>query len=64
MICPRLGRGRDKLTRLRKYLSAYLVRNIHRGHLYFVIFAGPNRTGVKIANTILTSRIEDSYSVF
>jgi hypothetical protein len=35
--------------------SAYLIRNSHGGHLYVLIFAGPNQTGAKIANDILRS---------
>ena len=46
------GRLRDAFG----YVSdAYLVRNSKGGHLYFLIFAGPNKTGAKIANDILGS---------
>jgi three-Cys-motif partner protein len=31
----------------------YLVRNSHGGHLYYLLFAGPNRTGAKIASDVL-----------
>lgn len=31
----------------------YLVRNTKKGHLYYLIFAGPNETGAKIANEVL-----------
>jgi len=46
------GRLRDAFG----YVSdAYLIRNSHGGHLYFLIFAGPNETGAKIASHILRS---------
>ncbi len=35
--------------------DAFLIRNSHGGHLYFLIFAGPNKTGAKIASYILGS---------
>lgn len=35
--------------------SPYLVKNSRGGHLYFLIFAGPNRNGAKIANHVLGS---------
>lgn len=34
--------------------SARLIRNSNKGHLYYLIFAGPNKTGAKIANHILS----------
>lgn len=34
--------------------SARLIRNSSKGHLYYLIFAGPNATGAKIANYILS----------
>lgn len=30
-----------------------LIRNAHGGHLYYLIFAGPNKTGAKIAEEVL-----------
>lgn len=33
--------------------SPRLIRNAHGGHLYYLIFAGPNKTGAKIAEDIL-----------
>jgi three-Cys-motif partner protein len=33
--------------------SPYLVVNSHGGHLYFLLFAGPNANGAKIANHVL-----------
>jgi three-Cys-motif partner protein len=32
----------------------YLIVNSHGGHLYFLIFAGPNPTGAKIASHVLS----------
>jgi three-Cys-motif partner protein len=47
---------RERLRTAFGYVSkAYLVRNSKGGHLYFLIFAGPNRTGAKIANYILSA---------
>jgi len=31
-----------------------LVRNSHGGHLYYLIWAGPNKTGLRIANFVLS----------
>jgi three-Cys-motif partner protein len=56
---------RNRLAALFGYVSeAYLVRNSHGGHLYFLVFAGPNKTGAKIANDILRggSRLTDRRS--
>lgn len=33
--------------------SPRLIRNAHGGHLYYLIFAGPNKTGAKIAEDVL-----------
>lgn len=33
----------------------HLVRNTRRGHLYYLIWAGPNKTGMKIASYVLGS---------
>ncbi len=47
---------RERLRTAFGYASnAYLVRNSKGGHLYFLIFAGPNKTGAKIANYILSA---------
>jgi three-Cys-motif partner protein len=46
---------RERLRSAFGYVSsAYLVRNSRRGHLYFLIFAGPNKTGARIADYILS----------
>jgi len=37
-----------------------LVRNTHGGHLYYLIHAGPNATGNKIANQILIKGMQDA----
>jgi three-Cys-motif partner protein len=45
---------RHRLAAIFGYVSkAYLVTNSHGGHLYFLVFAGPNKTGARIANDIL-----------
>lgn len=47
---------RERLGNAFGYVSdAYLIKNSHGGHLYFLIFAGPNQAGAKIANDILRS---------
>lgn len=33
--------------------SPYLVTNSRGGHLYYLLFAGPNKTGAKIATDVL-----------
>jgi three-Cys-motif partner protein len=37
--------------------SPRLIRNAHGGHLYYLIFAGPNKTGAKIAEDVLLGPI-------
>lgn len=47
---------RERLRSAFGYVSnAYLVRNSKSGHLYFLIFAGPNKTRAKIADYILSA---------
>lgn len=47
---------RKRLETAFGYVSeAYLVTNTRGGHLYFLVFAGPNKTGAKIANYVLQS---------
>jgi hypothetical protein len=31
-----------------------LITNTHGGHLYYLMFAGPNKTGAKIADYVLS----------
>jgi three-Cys-motif partner protein len=46
---------RDRLQAAFGYASkARLVRNSRGGHLYYLIHAGPNKTGAKIANELLS----------
>ena len=46
---------REQLEKAFGYVSeARLICNSHGGHLYYLIFAGPNKTGRKIANYILS----------
>jgi three-Cys-motif partner protein len=35
---------------------ARLIKNSHGGHLYYLVFAGPNETGLKIASQVLLKR--------
>lgn len=45
---------RDRLKALFGYSAGpRLVRNTNGGHLYYLIFAGPNKTGARIAEEIL-----------
>ncbi len=45
---------RNRLKELFGYASLpRLIRNTQGGHLYYLIFAGPNKTGAKIANHVL-----------
>jgi three-Cys-motif partner protein len=45
---------RQRLAGVFGYVSeAYLVKNSRGGHLYFLIFAGPNKNGAGIANAVL-----------
>jgi len=45
---------RKRLQGVFRYVShARLVTNSRGGHLYFLVFAGPNKTGAKIADEIL-----------
>lgn len=45
---------RDRLKQAFGYASSpHLVVNSHGGHLYFLIFAGPNETGARIASHVL-----------
>jgi three-Cys-motif partner protein len=59
-----VGWYRERLKSVFGYASSpYLIVNSHGGHLYFLIFAGPNETGSKIASHVLgggarTGRIE------
>lgn len=44
----------ERLAKLFGYSSSpYLIRNERGTHLYYLIFAGPNKTGAKIAKNIL-----------
>lgn len=45
---------RGRLRAAFGHVSApYLVKNTHGGHLYYLLFAGPNETGVRIADHVL-----------
>jgi three-Cys-motif partner protein len=47
---------RDRLGKAFGHVSrAALIRNTHKGHLYYLLLASPNQTGVKIANDILSA---------
>jgi three-Cys-motif partner protein len=47
---------RGRLGTLFAHVSkAALVRNTRGGHLYYLLLASPNKTGVKIANEILSA---------
>ena len=35
---------------------ARLIKNSHGGHLYYLVFAGPNETGLKIATQVLLKK--------
>jgi three-Cys-motif partner protein len=49
---------RNRLKHAFGYVSsAYLVRNTHGGHLYFLLFAGPNATGARIASHVLAGGV-------
>jgi len=44
----------ERLGEIFGYVShPYLMRNTRGGHLYFLIFAGPNKTGKRIADDVL-----------
>ncbi len=46
---------RERLRKAFGYASnAALIRNTRGGHLYYLLLATPNRTGLKIANDILS----------
>jgi len=40
--------------------NTYLVSNSHGGHLYFLVFAGPNKTGAAIASSVLRGGIKEA----
>jgi three-Cys-motif partner protein len=47
---------RERLQEVFPHVSkAALVRNTHGGHLYYLLLASHNRTGVKIANDVLSA---------
>ncbi len=54
---------RNRLKETFGYASTpYLIVNSHRGHLYFLIFAGPNKTGATIANHVLSGGVKTGHS--
>jgi three-Cys-motif partner protein len=47
---------RDRLRKAFGHVSkAALIRNTRKGHLYYLLLASPNPTGVKIANDVLSA---------